>query len=151
MSETPCGRCGATHVEMYMTCTPSCVNKEACALRAQLRDLRARVIETLDTVDTPLRELRAAVAPPPATDALVWGASMPRAESSEIPDGAGFVSWTKETATDLFETIRILKGQLDKAKKVIAAADDVRDVYDTGKMELPWATFDTARADFDRA
>lgn len=39
-----CGDCGATRVEMYMTSTPSCVSREACALRVQLRDLRAAVL-----------------------------------------------------------------------------------------------------------
>ena len=49
MSEKPrepnvCGRCGATHVEMFMTCVPSCVNKEACELRVKLRGIRVKML-----------------------------------------------------------------------------------------------------------
>lgn len=36
----PCGRCGVTHGEMYMTSVPSCVNREACKLRIEVAQLK---------------------------------------------------------------------------------------------------------------
>jgi hypothetical protein len=55
--ETPCGRCGVTHVEMYMTSVPSCVNREACALRVELRELRVQHVVLRDAAEDFVRHI----------------------------------------------------------------------------------------------
>lgn len=121
-----------------------------------LATLRAKVIETLDAVDTwyceccqeapsdaldkgehkhsecPLRELRAAVARPVSagTFTLTWGPPMPRAESSKIPGGVTFSTLVNEQPADLFETIFALKEQRAALLRELAAANHALDMAD---------------------